>query len=792
MLLFWERIILAPWSRLAPRTACLFLCAAAVVSAQSVEALAQAYRDKPSAATRAALLGFAARHPKDQSGALALLAAGITERSLKQPADAIAHLRAARARLPELADYASYSLAAADADIGDFQAAITDLEPLWNSAPSSPLEPEAAMLLARAFKESGRPADAVALLRNRYASLPQPAGDAALAACARAMNDLAAAATAWQRVYYLHPASGEAEAASAALTELRATLGALYPQASTDMAFQRAERLSRAGDWKRARVEYEQLASTVGGEDRDLARVRIGVVQFLSYQTGAAFNYLSALEVSAREADAERLYYVAEAARRLERDDQMLAAIKRLEEHPQSAWRLKALVSAGNRYLVDNRSDQYVPLFHACYESFPSDQQADYCHWKITWNSYLRRQPDASDLLKEHLVRFPGSERASAALYFLGRSAETANQREAAKAYYSEILSRFPNHYYAEAAGQRLSQPSLFGAVESPATHAYLSAVVWPVAKTARTFDPNPSTQTRIERARLLESAGLDDLAETELRYGARTGNQPHVLAIQLAQVASRYGAPHRAMRLIKNFVPDYLSMPVESAPPSLWRLLFPMPWRTELERSARRNGLDPYMVAGLIRQESEFNPEAVSPARAYGLTQILPSTGRMLLKMSRRRFRPAILFRPEVNLRLGTQYLSAMDTTYSGRWELTLAAYNAGSSRVQNWLTWADYREPAEFIETIPFSETRGYVFAVLRNASMYRKLYSPESSGILASEKLAPPLEKRAVAPTSKKRPFKRNPVVLTHKHRTRHPSGNATPQKSKPAAEKPDPSK
>jgi soluble lytic murein transglycosylase len=104
----------------------------------------------------------------------------------------------------------------------------------------------------------------------------------------------------------------------------------------------------------------------------------------------------------------------------------------------------------------------------------------------------------------------------------------------------------------------------------------------------------------------------------------------------------------------------------------------------------------------------------------------------------------------------------------------------------VQNWNTWAQYREPAEFVETIPFSETRNYVFAVLRNASMYRKLYSPEASGMLAADHFAPPLRKLAASSSSKKGGFKRSPVVTTRKHRTvRHTVRHHTKAKTKTKA-------
>jgi soluble lytic murein transglycosylase len=100
------------------------------------------------------------------------------------------------------------------------------------------------------------------------------------------------------------------------------------------------------------------------------------------------------------------------------------------------------------------------------------------------------------------------------------------------------------------------------------------------------------------------------------------------------------------------------------------------------------------------------------------------------------------VLTQPETNLRLGTTYLRQVYDGNSGKWELTLAAYNAGASRVVRWLDWGNFREPAEFIETIPFSETRGYVVAVLRNAGMYRKLYGP--GGLLAADRSEPAVAK------------------------------------------------
>ena len=171
--------------------------------------------------------------------------------------------------------------------------------------------------------------------------------------------------------------------------------------------------------------------------------------------------------------------------------------------------------------------------------------------------------------------------------------------------------------------------------------------------------------------------------------------------------------------------------MPLESAPVDFWKLAFPLPYRAELERFAKQNGLDPFLVAALIRQESEFNPKAVSPANARGLTQILPSTGRELSRRLKvKPYSTARLFQPAVNLQLGSFYFKSMADSVGGRFEAALAAYNAGLSRARAWSSWGEFREPAEFIETVPFSETRTYIQTVLRNADVYRRLYGGSSS--------------------------------------------------------------
>ena len=144
------------------------------------------------------------------------------------------------------------------------------------------------------------------------------------------------------------------------------------------------------------------------------------------------------------------------------------------------------------------------------------------------------------------------------------------------------------------------------------------------------------------------------------------------------------------------------------------------------MKRYATANGLDPYLVASLIRQESEFNPYAVSNKNEVGLMQLLPKTGKLVAKeVKLKKYNPSQLFTPAVNLQLGTRYIRGMVDKFGGSSEYALAAYNAGSERVDEWLGQGKYRDPQEFVESILFTETREYVQAILRNASLYKQLY-------------------------------------------------------------------
>jgi soluble lytic murein transglycosylase len=670
----------------------------------------------------------------------------------------VRRLRSFARQSPKLADYADYEAAVCLVADARWDEAVNTLSPVWRTTPPSPLAGKAAALAAEAHLKSGSPAKARETLRAHWSELEQPDGEMLLAKSFDAQGDGASAAVHYQRVYFGYPETPAEKEADRALNRLRDQLGDKYPPVLPPDVFERGDRLIKAKDYGRARQELNAWAAQFAGEDRELARVRADAAGFLAGDTREACEALRTLKVAGDEADAERLYRVAECARREDSDEALAGALNALERnHAQSQWRLKALVSAGNRHLVRNEPERYAPYFRSCYTSFPDSTEAAYCHWKVAWSLHLGRRGEAADMLREHLAKFPASDHAPAALYFLARSAETSGDAGAAKALYLKLGAAFPASYYRIQADKRLREAAVSRAAASSVATAPFEHLTSPRPNPLPSFKPEAASLARIGRAHLLVEAGFPKWAENELRYGARNG-QAFVLAMEMARTAARRNEPSQSINYIKAFAQGYLTLSFEDAPAEFWRLAYPLPYRALIQRYATANKLDMNVLAALIRQESVFDAKAVSRSNAMGLTQVMPATGKQLArKFGIRRFRNEMLHRPDVNLRLGAYYLRATLDQFDGRLEPALAAYNAGASRVRGWLGSSEFREPAEFVESIPFSETNHYVRIVMHNAEAYRAIYGRPAAPAKAVRKATTKQPAKAVRKAKAKKPAK-----------------------------------
>lgn len=669
----------------------------------------------------------AARKSKAAAAAVTLAIAQRQLASLKF-ADAAKEAAAAAKRAPLLRDYSEYIRAEAEYQLKNYTEVAKGVTQVFKELPISPLTGPAAALLVQADLDGNRPRDALRLIEKYFKRIPQPQGDLLLAKCFAAIGDLPQAAEYDQRVYYNFPTSPEASDAANALADLKQRLGRLYPPVMPTAMLRRAQKLFQANRPDDARVELQAAIPQLGGKQRDLAEVRLGEADFLAGHTRASFDYLTALKVDDPEADAERLHFLIRCARRLDSHADVRPYLTLLKQkYPSSPWRLQSLISVADEARVDNDPKTFLPLYRSCAATFEDDPRSGWCHWRLAFYSYRHNAGDSYDLLRRQIEEYPRAPIADDALYFLGRLSERKGDSSSARACYDLLLARFPNTYFAVLARERLKDKAIASADPSPEMLGFLKSVRWPPRPEFPSFTPGRIAARRIARAHLLSLAGLDDLASGELQFGAHEDDdQRNVYAYELARMAAAEEKPAQAMQAIQSLTPRYLYMPLDEAPVSFWKLAFPLPYRTSIEIHSRREELNPFLVAALIRQESEFNAHALSPAHAYGLMQIRPSTGRALARhLGWRHFYTRYLLDGDRNIELGTYFFRQLYKTYNGDLDLALAAYNAGPSRANLWCTWGPFREPAEFIETVPFHETRTYIELVLRNADVYRRLY-------------------------------------------------------------------
>ena len=316
----------------------------------------------------------------------------------------------------------------------------------------------------------------------------------------------------------------------------------------------------------------------------------------------------------------------------------------------------------------------------------------------LDWSSSPARAAVAFDSLA---ALHPADEEAAAARYWAGRAYEKAGRTSDADSRWRAIIRSAPLSYYAMRAAERLHETA------------------WAPPVGSDTAVHTAGVDSAVQRIAALHTLGMDVEKRFELDALAERAERAPAEAATIAQALLSVGEPSRGARVA------LAALERGPAARALYRVAYPVLHSDALIEEARKNGLDPALVAGLIRQESSWNPRAVSPAAARGLMQLLPSVGASIAGSHKYPlWNPALLFEPDVSIELGTAHLSASlrrDTPP----ERALAAYNAGASRVTRWARRPGADDPELFAEWIPFAETRDYVRLVLRNAAVYRALY-------------------------------------------------------------------
>jgi soluble lytic murein transglycosylase len=687
-------------------------------------------RDKPSAAAEQHLADFALLHAKDEYGLYADLALGHYNLDHNHVPEALKYFGAAEQRPSRLEEYAMFWHAQALRQLGHNEEGITELASFRKMFPDSVMSDLAMQSLAEGNITLGNASSAATAL-GEYPRTSQKSILLLLRAQAREKSGSSiAAAKDYLSLYYGFPLTDEARAAGQRIPELSRQLGDAFPASPVPQQIARGEVLFGAHRWREARQEFEAILPQAGGADRDHAELRIQ--QCKSSQGGGA-SALTSPKLTDADAEAERLYSLSQAYRNEKREKEMFDAITQVAERfPQNQWTAEALFAAGNYYWVLLDRPRAADYYRRAVDAYPSGKEAPIAAWRFTWAAYMDRKPESVPLLEAFIRNYPTYNAVPDALYWLGRSAERAGNVPRARSFYVKAGQRFPQTFFGLRAADKVS---VLGT--QPLEPAEIIAVVPDAPPVVALDAPIPvEVEPRWQRATALRLIGFDASAELELRtaYGVTPAPRLLLEAAQSATAADHFGTGIMLARLA---YPQPEAHRPEEMPTSLARVLYPLPFFSSVTTAATRDHVDPMIVAGVMRQESAFLPDAVSHAGAVGLMQVLPKTAPHLSKRLNLRYSRAKLFDPDYNVQLGTLYLADLINQFGT--EGALAAYNAGEDRSKLWKSEKNYDDVAEFVESIPFTETRDYVQIVMRNAQIYRIL-NPSSAAATTTVTVTP----------------------------------------------------
>ncbi|CBE69465.1 protein of unknown function [Candidatus Methylomirabilis oxygeniifera] len=674
----------------------------------------------------------------------------------KQWQEAADVLEAAAAQEPLLGDYALHYAASAYQTLGLNAQALAVLSRLLHEHPDSLLTERARQERARLYLGANQLTQAEEAYRDYLARASNEARrrEALLALAEIALKlvpdpdrgaDKRREADALLRELWLkHPGTWEAARAG----ELLASM-AEAPPFTADEQFERALSLYRSSQYSLAITAFapfldEGSRPFDGGQDRFTSRARLwsGISHFQRRDYRLAISLLSPMGQDRSLYSAEALYWIGRSYARVDDREQAVMAWTRLIDiYPNSPFTAESLYLMALQHIDNSQPKRAIQTLDRLIRNYQSSRFIDAALWARAWIHYRQ------SALKRALADLQRLQARGASdprfqvqvLYWQGRVFEGLKKRKKATETYRRLLSiHSDDDYYAEQTYRRLRTLGQRAAqTRMPVTRREVGggkrlesppATLQPIACSS---SPVPCS-SGVAKARLLTELKLGEEASEEFRALAGRYADDRGVLYEACSALLDLGYLEKGVRIAKRLLrPLYLQTRPAEPIPGYWECLYPLGyWELVQEQSARYT-LDPYLVVALIREESAFGERVVSSSGAVGLMQLLPTTANGLVNNTGKPVEPVKLDVPPTNIALGTRYLAMMIKEFKGNRARALAAYNAGPNQVRRWLERLGDRVDDEFIEEIPFAETRAYVKRVLGSYYRYRTQYGKESGG-------------------------------------------------------------
>jgi soluble lytic murein transglycosylase len=626
----------------------------------------------------------------------------------------------------KIGDYKLWLKGRSLAGIKDHRAAIATFDELIAKYPESLLLMETKLLKAESLVELGQLSVATTLLEA-----PAEENDlralSLLARVAQLSGERSTETRLLRRIFFYGGTGSEVKAAESRLLQL----GESLVPSSSDELLALADVSLVQGNFAAAIQAYDQFLVRFPQEPIvGITNKRISALMGAGRFSEAA-EAIRRLPRGARGRD-EFLYRLAVGYAKSNQWQLARQTSSELEsESPKGRFTARALVESGMAArAAKNRVEEEFFLRRALRE-YPEAVEVAPAQFELAWLEHQSgNHAKAAEMLIEHLARYSDkdSTHRGRAGYWAARNSERAGRLEVACTLYDALVYRYHANWYGHIGKQRLDGlRSLGRCVQGFTSDPLVRTAADNLKKiTVAPERSGPQEILRAEKSEELSVIGLFDWSLKEIEEAQRVAQNSPRVNLALARHHKLKGDNVSALLALAKSYPDYSQMFPEEMTPAEWEIFYPLTNWKDIKTWAVRRSLDPFKVAGLIRQESVFNPRARSSANAYGLMQLLLPTARQ----TARKYNPALanmtveqLYDPAVNIELGTAYMKDQLERY-GRVEYMSAAYNAGPGRMTQWRQTLP-AEIDEFVEAVPFRETRGYIQGIIRNTEQYRRLY-------------------------------------------------------------------
>jgi soluble lytic murein transglycosylase len=652
----------------------------------------------------------------DRERGLAAARAADALRAIDDHAAARAYYDMAAELLPAAADWLGLDAATAAAALGDtaevrrrMAALRSDLADdfAWRlpiDARFAAADTVGAGLLAESLAEGDGPASRRAHAWSILGQLRQRAGDHA------------AARQAFRSAMRIGPSTGAAVDAARALTDM--------PGQTLDDRLEIGRIYLRHGNIERGEAGIQAYLDAGAGSPAERTRLthELGRALFRAGRYAEAERALLAVAGQAPQpaSAAEALFYAGRAQYRDGREELGRATFLRVaQEYRGQPWATQAMYLSADLDHDDGNLRRAADRYRQTIVLGTDIEEVGLAYMRLAGMAFQDADYEtAFDRFQQYRTRYPRGRRYAQATYWAAVAQRRLGDETAARTLLEEVRRSEPFSYYAGRAADLLGQPFWTSPLDpGPPPDG------GPSSELTRTL-------ARIDLLRELDRSGA---VGHEVTRAARRVAGARSASYALAEALNDRGLTNTAIGMGWD-----LHRREDRWNARLLRIIYPFPYREIIVEEARERGVDPFLAAGLIRQESMFNARAVSPAGAIGLMQVMPATGRILARdLDVREFTPDLLRSAEFNVALGMRYLADQLTTYDNRLPVVLSAYNAGPTRVTRWRElFPEFDDDELLSERIPFQETREYVKIVQYNRRIYQALYAaavegPETGG-------------------------------------------------------------